>query len=213
MLKVGLTSSIACGKTQTLKEFCKLGVHTIDADQIAHQVIRRGNPGYQKMVKEFGDSILRKDGSIDRGKLSRIVFSDQERLRKLNRIVHPYILEEEQRRISELERRSDDQQPQIVMVDAALMVETGSYRRYDCVVGVYCPSNTQLQRLILRDQISQAEALRKIRSQMPVKEKMKHIDYVIDNSGSLDDTRRQVKNTLTKLLEHRQKSKQRSLSG
>lgn len=138
MLKVGLTGGIGCGKSHILREFHKLGVYTIDADEIAHEVILPDQSAYKEILERFGPEILASDQTIDRKKLGERVFSDEKAREKLNQIVHPLVLEEEARRVAEFEEREDPKSP-ILMVDAALMVETGSYRKYDCVIVVYCP--------------------------------------------------------------------------
>jgi len=138
MLKVGLTGGIGCGKSHILREFHKLGVYTIDADEIAHEVILPDQSAFEQILETFGPEILASDRTIDRKKLGEKVFSDEKAREKLNRIVHPLVLEEEARRIAEFEERENPKSP-IIMVDAALMVETGSYRKFDSVVVVYCP--------------------------------------------------------------------------
>ena len=124
------------------------------------------------------------------------MFSDEKARKKLNQIVHPLVLEEEARRVAEFEGRKDLKSP-IIMVDAALMIETGSYRKYDFVVVVYCHPQVQLQRVMARDRLSEKEALQRIQSQMPLLEKIKYADYIIENSGRLSETHEQVKHTFT----------------
>jgi len=199
MLKVGLTGGIGCGKSHILREFHKLGVYTIDADEIAHEVILPDQSAYEQILQTFGPEILASDRTIDRKKLGEKVFSDEKAREKLNRIVHPLVLEEVARRVAKFEEREDPTSP-IIMVDAALMVETGSYRKYDSVVVVYCPPQVQLQRLIARDRLSEEEALQRIESQMPLLEKIKYADYIIESSGKLSETKEQVKPIFTKLV-------------
>jgi len=196
MLKVGLTGGIGCGKSHILKEFHKLGVYTIDADEIAHAVILPDRSAYGQILDTFGPEILALDRTIDRKKLGERVFSDEKARERLNQIVHPLVLEEEARRIAEFEEREEPKSP-IIMVDAALMVETGSYRQYDFVVVVYCPHQVQLQRVIARDRLSEEEALQRIQSQMPLLEKIKYADYIIESSGRLSETNEQVKHIFT----------------
>ena len=199
MLKVGLTGGIGCGKSHILREFHKLGVYTIDADEIAHQVILPDQPAYGKILDTFGPEILAADRSIDRKKLGKMVFSDEKARQKLNQIVHPLILQEEARLVSECEDQETPRSP-LIMVDAALMVETGSYRKYDFIIVVYCQPGVQLQRLLSRDSFSQEEALQRIGSQMPLLEKSKYADYIIENSGRLSEANEQVKQIFTELL-------------
>jgi len=198
MLKVGLTGGIGCGKSHILREFHKLGVYTIDADEIAHEVILPDQSAYEQILEIFGPEILASDRTINRKKLGERVFSDEQAREKLNQIVHPLVLEEEARRVAEIEEREDPKSP-ILMVDAALMVETGSYRKYDCVVVVYCTPQVQLQRVIARDRLSEEEALQRIQSQMPLLEKIKYADYIIENSGRFSETNEQIKHIFTEL--------------
>jgi len=199
MLKVGLTGGIGCGKSHILREFHKLGVYTIDADEIAHQVILPKQPAYGKILDTFGPEILASDQTIDRKKLGKVIFSDEKARQQLNQIVHPFVREEEASRVAEFENQGTPRSP-MIMVDAALMVETGSYRKYDFVIVVYCQPGVQLQRLISRDRFSQEEALQRIGSQMPLLEKIKYADYIIENSGRLSETNKQVKQIFTELL-------------
>jgi len=198
MLKVGLTGGIGCGKSHILREFHKLGVYTIDADEIAHEVILPDQSAYEQILEIFGPEILASDRTINRKKLGERVFSNEQAREKLSQIVHPLVLEEEARRVAEIEEREDPKSP-ILMVDAALMVETGSYRKYDCVVVVYCTPQVQLQRVIARDRLSEEEALQRIQSQMPLLEKIKYADYIIENSGRFSETNEQIKHIFTEL--------------
>jgi dephospho-CoA kinase len=191
MLRVGLTGGIACGKSLVLRQFEELGAYTIDADSIAHRVILPGHPAYQEIVDTFGASLLAEDRTIDRRRLGRLVFGRPQALQSLNRIVHPQVAAEVQNFISRCEADHPRRSP-IVMVDAALMFETGSYRRYDLTVAVYCCPTAQLQRLMSRDGYSEAEARLRIESQLPAIEKAKQATFVVDNSGSPEDTREQV---------------------
>ncbi len=201
MLKVGLTGGIACGKSHALREFHKLGVLTIDADQITREVTQPHKPAYKKIVEGFGTGILKSDRTIDRKKLGKIVFSDESARARLNKVVHPYIFEEEQRKISEIENESNNLRSPILMVDAALMIETGSYHHYDIIIAVYCHPAIQLQRLVTRSNLSEKDALERINSQLPVLEKIKYAHYIIVNSGKLSETHEQIKHVLTELME------------
>ncbi len=200
MLRVGLTGGIACGKTNALAEFERLGVYGIDADQIGHEVIQPDGSAYAEVVEEFGASILNQDGTIDRGRLGAIVFTDESRRQDLNRIVHPHVLAEEERILNSLEDELSTLRPRVAMVDAALMVEAGSYRRYDAILVVYCREEIQLRRLMARDGLSEPEAQLRIRSQMAPLEKIRYADFIIDNSSRLSDTRRQIHHTFLELI-------------
>ena len=199
MLKVGLTGGIACGKSYVLREFEKLGVYAVDADRIAHGVILRGQPAYLEILERFGSSIQAADGEIDRKKLGQIIFSDPSARLALNAIVHPYVWEQQDRLFKRLEGELDALQTQIVMVDAALMIETRSWQRYDTLVVVYCRRDIQVRRLMERDWIDKAEAEKRVDSQLPAIEKVKHADYVIETSGKRSDTLKQVRDTFAQL--------------
>ncbi len=199
-MRVGLTGGIACGKSNALIEFEKLGVYGVDADRIAHDVIHPGGPGYTEVVETFGNEILDDDGTIDRSRLGKIVFGDDSKRQELNRIVHPRVFAEEERILRSLEDELSTLRPRIAMVGAALMIEAGSHRKYDVLLVVYCRREIQLRRLMTRDGIGEADALRRIASQMPLLEKVRYADFVIDNSSRLSDTRRQIHHTFLELM-------------
>ena len=151
-------------------------------------------------LRSSGTEILNEDRTIDRSRLGSIVFSDESRRQDLNQIVHPCILAEQERILRSLEDELSTLRPQVAMVDAALMVETGSYRKYDVILVVYCHQEIQLRRLMTRDGLPESEALLRIRSQMPLLEKVRYADFVIDNSSRLSDTRRQIHHTFLELV-------------
>ena len=201
VLKIGLTGGIACGKSFVLNEFRRLGVHCIDADEVAHQVILPGEPAYRDVVAHFGAGILGDDSAIDRKKLGAAVFGDEGQRQRLNRIVHPRIHRELDHRLARLQQEAGSE-PALAMVDAALMVETGSYRKYDSVVVVSCRPEQQLERLLGRGDLTKQEAQARIDSQMPIEEKVRYADFVIDNSGDrarTGDRTREVHRQLLKL--------------
>lgn len=189
MLQVGLTGNIASGKTCAAEAFADLGARVIDADRVAHGLLERGTEAYGRIVESFGEGILDPEGRIDRRRLGNIVFFDEERLRLLNRITHPLVAREIERRITEAERETPDG---ILIVDAALMVETGGYRRFHFLVVVSCAPEMQLRRLMQRNALTAAEAKARMESQMPIAEKKKLAHYTIDTSGTLAGTREQV---------------------
>lgn len=199
MLKVGLTGGIATGKSHALAEFRSLGAHTIDADEIAHRVITRGRPAYDEILEHFGSGILQQDGEIDRKALGRIVFADEEKLKRLNAIVHPRVFEEEEKELREIETGMRKHSP-IVITDAALMIEAGSYKRYDKIVVVSCIPELQFARLVARDGIPPEDAAIRISRQMPISEKVKYADYLIENSGKYNETRRQIRQVYASLM-------------
>jgi dephospho-CoA kinase len=189
MLKVGLTGSIAVGKSFVLGVLAELGGHVIDADQIARDVVEPGTAGLKTVTEAFGETVLNSDGTLNRAKLGGIIFADETKRTKLNKLLHPLIIAAQDDRIRELEQRDPDG---IVFIDAALMIESGGYRRLDKLVVVHCRPEIQLQRLMSRDGLSREAAAQRIDSQMPQEEKKKYADFLIDTSGDFDSTRAQV---------------------
>jgi dephospho-CoA kinase len=189
MLHVGLTGNIASGKTNARRVFAELGAHAIDADEIAHDLLAPMGEVYRQVVENFGAGIVDEDGTINRRRLGSIVFTDCERRQKLNSLVHPPVRAEVKRRISDLESTYT---AGIIIIDAALMVETGSYRNYDRLIVVYCEPALQLDRLLRRGGLTLEEAKARITAQMPVDEKLKVADYRINTSGTFGQTREQT---------------------
>jgi dephospho-CoA kinase len=198
MLRVGLTGSIAVGKSFVTSVLRELGCHTMDADAAAREVVSRGSAGLKAVVDAFGADVLADDGSLDRKKLGSIVFGNEAKRELLNRILHPLIIDRQDQQIREWESR----EPQgIAVVDAALMIESGGYKRFDKLIVVHCQPEIQLERLMAREAISREEALRKISSQMPQEEKLKFADYRIDTSDGFDETRRLTETVYRELQE------------
>jgi dephospho-CoA kinase len=189
MLHVGLTGNIATGKSYASMRFAELGAHVIDADRIAHELLVCNSKIFKKIVGSFGEEILSQDGSIDRKALGKIVFFDPEKRLLLNSLTHSEIGAEILRRILELEQISEKG---IVIVEAALMVESGSYEKYHRLIVVTCDPVLQISRLVGRDALTQEEAKARIRSQMPMEEKLKLADYRIDTSGTIKQTHQRV---------------------
>ena len=189
MLKIGLTGGIATGKSFVLGVLREMDCEVMDADQTAREVVEPGQPAFEEIVAHFGHEIVGENGKLNRVKLGAIVFNDADQREKLNSIIHPKVFEAQARWMAEVERRN----PQaIVIIDAALMIETGSYRRFDKVVVVHCEPEIQLQRLIARNNLTQEEAMARISAQMPSAEKLKFADYAINTSQGYEDTRRQI---------------------
>ena len=183
MLRVGLTGSIAVGKSFVVSIFAELGCHVLDADLTAREVVMPGTPGLLAITREFGKEILNRDGTLDRKRLGALIFADENQRQRLNHILHPFIIA----RQDEILREWELQDPKgIGMVDAALMIESGGYQRFDKLIVVHCRPEVQLERLMLRDQLSRDEAQRRIASQMPQEEKQKFADYLIDTSDGFD---------------------------
>ncbi|MFY9618389.1 MAG: dephospho-CoA kinase [Pyrinomonadaceae bacterium] len=190
MLKVGLTGSIAVGKSFVLDILRELGAQTIDADAVAREVVEPGTAGLKAVVDEFGAEILRPDGSLNRAALGSIIFADEAKRQKLNSILHPFIIARQDEIMRQWEKEAPDA---IAVVDAALMIESGGYKRFDKLIVVHCQTQVQLERLMKRDNISREEAERRINAQMPQEQKKKHADYLIDTSAGFESARQQAK--------------------
>lgn len=186
-LLVGLTGGIASGKSTVSKMFAQRGAKIVDADQIARQVVEPGTIGLQEVVKAFGTDIL-KEGELDRKALGRIVFQDEKARKRLNQIVHPLIRKEMLRQTRQYEEAGE----WIVIWDVPLLFESQLTDWVKKVIVVYVSQEVQLERLQKRDHLSKKEALERIHAQLPIEEKRKKADYVIDNQESLTSTERQV---------------------
>jgi dephospho-CoA kinase len=190
MLKVGLTGGLACGKTFVGQALADLGCHLIQADELGHEILLPGGEAYADVVREFGPGILNEDGTIDRKRLAAEVFAKPERLEALNRLVHPHVF----RRERELMDRFAKSDPRgIVVVEAAILIETGTFKNYDRLILVECEEQQQVARALKRDHNDRADVLARIRRQMPLDEKRKFAHYVIDTSGNKEDTLRRVR--------------------
>ena len=196
MRKVGLTGGIASGKSTVSGMFRELGVPVIDADVIAREVVAPGSRALEAIVDAFGEEVLTEEKSLNRARLGDIVFSDPAKKKVLEGILHPEIIAEQDRRLKGLEREG---RAPVAIVDAAVMIESGSWKRFDSLVVVDCDESQQIGRLRLRNGMNEEEAVRRVNAQMPLSEKVKYADHVIDNRGSIDDTRKQVEE-LMKLL-------------
>lgn len=199
MLRLGLTGGIASGKSTVGSMLRKLGLTVLDADSIAHELIETGEPAYEEVVREFGPAILNADKRISRAALAKIVFADPEKLARLNAIVHPRV---EERLFVEFEKLQRHASPGPVFVEAALIIEAGLDKKLDGVVVVWCKPEQQIERLTERG-LSEEEARRRIASQLPLEEKLRHATGKIDCSGTLAQTRKQVGALATKLRAER----------
>ena len=189
MLKVGLTGSIAVGKSFVLGIFRELGCFVLDADKTARDVVEPGTRGLAEIVEHFGADVLSPDRTLDRGRLGAIVFNDESKRELLNSIVHPRVFEAQNKWLSEKEVDSPNG---IAIVDAALMIESGGYKRYDKLIVAWCEPETLLRRLMLRDNLSETEARKRIAAQMPQDEKKQYADFLIDTSKGYEGTRLQT---------------------
>lgn len=187
---IGLTGGIASGKSLVSEYLGELGAQIIDADEIARQVVQPGKPALREIVAEFGWSILSADGTLNRKKLGLLVFSDPAKLDRLNLITHPYILAEIRQ---VLERFRASSTCRVIVLDVPLLFEVGLERLVDEVWVVAVDYHTQLKRLIKRDNLTEDEARSRIAAQMPLEEKIKSAQCVIDNRFSPQETKRQVK--------------------
>jgi dephospho-CoA kinase len=196
-LLVGLTGSIATGKSTVSQMFAHLGARVIDADLLAREVVMPGQPAYTRIVNEFGRGVVQEGGHLDRKALAAIIFTDEARRKRLEEITHPAIRIHQQRILSALEEEAFEG---IVIWDVALLFESGGVDRMDRVVVVYTDPETERTRLMARDGSSEADARLRIGSQMPIAEKAKRADHVIDNSGTRAGTERQVRAVYAALL-------------
>jgi dephospho-CoA kinase len=189
MVKVGLTGGIGVGKSYVSNILASLGCYVFDSDKIARDVVKPGALGYQAVVAEFGREVLAADGQLDRERLGQIIFNDANKREKLNQLIHPLIMAEQDRQF----RIVAEQDPQaIVVVDAALLIETNSYQRFDRLIVIFCDDAIQLARVMKREQISEAAARARINAQMPSHEKRQYANYEIDSSLGFEDTYRQT---------------------
>lgn len=195
MLRVGLTGGIACGKSTVAALMRELGCHVMEADRLAHQLMEPGRPAYEEILRDFGSQILAADGHIDRKKLGEVVFNDPKRLQRLNQIVHPRVIQKQDRQLAEWEQSG---RVSVAVVEAALLIEAGYHRGLQRLVVVWCRPEQQRERLRVRG-LTGEQIEQRIAAQMPLEEKRQLADDLIDCSGSLDDTRRQVQALVGKL--------------
>lgn len=206
MLKVGLTGAIASGKSEVGEMFAALGAHLAQADRIAHSLMQPGEPVYDEVVRHFGRDILNPDGSINRAKLAELAFgmnrSGKSRIDELNQIVHPAVLRNQEEWMDEMGR----QDPRAVaIVEAALILEAGAAQQFDRLIVVKCDEEQRVARFAARQKLdmeaARKEVARRMAAQLPEEEKIKAADFVVDNSGSLDQTREQVRGVWEKVRE------------
>lgn len=194
MLRVGLTGGLASGKSFVGRALVDLGADPgcllIQANDLGRQVQEPGGEAYDDIVREFGREILNDDGSLDRRRLAAVVFHDPERLKKLNALVHPHVRERRHRIEEEFARAHPHG---IAVTEAAILIETGSYREYDRLVIAVCPAGLQVERAMTRDHLTREEALDRMRQQLPLDQKVKFADYVIDTSGPKEETLAQTR--------------------
>jgi dephospho-CoA kinase len=190
MLKLGLTGGLACGKTFVGETLAGCGCLLIQADELGHAALQPGGEAYAEVVREFGREILDGEGKIERRALAALVFGAPERLDRLNSLVHPAVMRREDELMAEFRAR----EPRgIAVVEAAILIETGSYKRYDRIILVACPEEQQVERAMRREGAREADVRARLSRQMPLEEKRKYADFVIDTSGEKEDTVRQTR--------------------
>jgi dephospho-CoA kinase len=190
MLKVGLTGGLASGKSFVGRALADLGCLLIQADQLGHQVLEPGGEAYQLVIDEFGAEILNADATIDRRALGAKVFSNPERLDKLNSLVHPPV---RARTKALLDQFAAAHPGGIAVIEAAILIETGGFRSYDRLIVAICTPEQQIERAMSRDHLTREETLARMSRQMPLEEKVKFADYVIDTSGAKEHTLAQTR--------------------
>lgn len=190
MISAGLTGGLATGKSTVARLFRQYGAIVLDADVLARKVVEPGRPAWRDIVEAYGRGVLRKDMKVDRAALARIVFRSRAKLRRLNSIVHPRVARGQARLSREVARTNPHA---IIIYDAPLLIEAGAHHRMDRIIVVHTDRETQVARLQRRDDLTHAEAMRRIRAQMPLSEKIKYADYVIDGTDSPRRLRLHVK--------------------
>ena len=199
MIIAGITGTIGTGKSTVAAMFGELGAFIIDADKLAHEVVEPGKPAWQAIIDKFGRKLLNQDQTLNRQMLADIVFKDQAKLQVLNSIVHPEVFKEDQRLVNERKAIDPDG---LIIKDIPLLLEMGrdlARLFVDKIIVVYASPDIQLKRLIARG-MSEADARGRINNQVPVKDKMKMADFVINNDGTLEETRVQVRTIYQALL-------------
>lgn len=204
MLSVGLTGGIATGKSLVSGIFKELGAYIIDADIISRNLVEPGQPAYREIIDFFGSDILNDDKSINRGKLGSLVFADHSLKEKLEEIVHPRVIEEQQKLIRQI---SLEDREAIIIIDAPLLIESGFYQKVEILIVVTASEKTVVERLFRRNGLSEEEAKLRISSQMPIEEKEEMADYIIDNNGKIDKTRERVLEVMAELRVAAQKKR------
>jgi dephospho-CoA kinase len=190
MLKIGLTGGLACGKSFVGEALASYGCYLIRADELGHEALARGGAAFEPAVAEFGRDILDPAGEIDRRRLAARVFGDAEALARLNRLVHPAVQRREEQLMAEFRAR----EPQgIAVVEAAILIENGRYKNFDHLILVTCSEEQQVARAIHRGGLDEAEVRARLSRQMPLAEKRKFADFVIDTSGAKQETLRQTR--------------------
>ena len=188
-MKVGLTGGLASGKSFVGDALANLGCLVVQADELGHQTLSPGGAAHDAVIREFGAQIADESGHIDRRRLAALVFNQPEKLARLNALVHPPVMQREEELAAEFARRKPDG---IFVVEAAILIETGSYKRFDRLILVVCTEDQQVERALRREGAVEAVVRARLRSQMPIDEKLKFAHFVIDTSGTKENTLRQT---------------------
>lgn len=197
MITVGLTGGIAAGKSTVASLMARLGAGVLDADEVVRELQRPGTWVYQAILQAFGPSIVQRDGTIDRKRLGEMVFQDEGARRQLEATVHPALVAAIEQRL----RAFKAQGVKLCVVELPLLIEAGAQERFDWVVVVTAPEEVQVSRLMADRGLSREEALARIRSQMPLHEKVRVADFVIENAGDLQEVERRVQELYQALLQ------------
>lgn len=198
MILIGLTGGVATGKSTVAKMFKKCGAIVIDADELAREVVRPGQPAWRDIMRRFGKSVLNSDRTINRQALGQIVFRDRTKLRQLERIIHPRVAAEQKR----LTRQASRKDPNAVVIyDVPLLFEAGIDKRVDKIIVVTADRESQIARLKKRNGLTKAEAFRRIKSQIPLSKKVRLADIVIDGTLSRALCRKRIQETFVILSE------------
>ena len=192
---IGVTGGFGSGKSTVARALAAYGARVIDADKIARSLLRPGSGIYQKVIAVFGAESIGRAREIDRAALAKIVFSDKKLLQKLNGIVHPEA-------IRMIKTKINSQKKGVIVLDAPLLLEAGLKKMVDQLIVVVASEDTQVQRLLKKTSLAKADILKRIKSQIPLRAKARSADFIIDNNGTIAETRKQVKEIVTKLIPH-----------
>ncbi len=195
MYRIGLTGGVGCGKSTVSSYMARLGLPVIDGDKLSREAVTPGSDAMERIRQVFGPEVFLPDGSLDRVKMARLVFSDEDKRQALNAIIHPYVW----KRTEEGLIAAQDAGHPIAVLDMPLLLEIGWQLRSEAVWVVKAPVEQQILRVCARDGATREEALARIRKQMPTLNKLNYADVVIDNSGSVEDARRQVREALSRV--------------
>lgn len=198
MIVVGLTGGVATGKSTVAKMFKQCGAIVIDADELAHDVVKPGKPAWREIVNTFGKTVLHSDRTLNRHALGAMVFSQPSKRRRLERIIHPRVAREQARQTNAIARKHPKA---VVIYDVPLLFEAGIDKRMDKTLVVTADRETQIARLKTRNGLSRADAIRRIKSQMPLSKKIRRADIVIDGTRPRQDTMKAIRATYHNLLQ------------